>query len=213
MKKLLEKTDFLAGILAIIAVIAIICEVAFGGFTKESIVGGIKDITGIVVDVLVLIVAASVFIRKPLNFKDKFKEAMNSITDKYSPLLVEDKEEKTIRYNIANNSDALFSGEANGAERIFQLDKNNPEEICFYINKSFFDRQGGNDFDAQLIANQITVRLTAVYKNYDIRPFKNKNNYAIRVKFNKTMNSKEDIDMLIDLIDYTILLFVARNKS
>ena len=56
MKKLLEKTDFLAGIFAVIAVFAIICEIFFEGFTKESIVGGLKDITGILVDILVLVV-------------------------------------------------------------------------------------------------------------------------------------------------------------
>ena len=64
MKKLLEKTDLLAGIFAVVAFVAIVCEIAFGGFTKESIAGGIKDMSGILVDVLVLFVAASVFIKK-----------------------------------------------------------------------------------------------------------------------------------------------------
>ena len=37
MKKFLEeKHDILAGIFGVLAVIAIICEVAFGGFTKEG---------------------------------------------------------------------------------------------------------------------------------------------------------------------------------
>ena len=138
MKKLLEKTDLLAGIFAIVAVVAIICEVSFGGFTKESIVGGIKDITGIIVDVLVFVVAASVLLRKPMDFREKFRKEMNKIAEKYSPLLVEDKKEGCIRYNIASNSDALFTGETKKPERIFELVENKPKEICFYINKSFF---------------------------------------------------------------------------
>lgn len=73
------------------ALIAIVCEVAFGGFAKENVVGGIKDISGVLIDVLVLFIAASAFIRKPVNFKAKFNKAMDSIKEKYNPLLVEDK--------------------------------------------------------------------------------------------------------------------------
>ncbi len=213
MKKLLEKSDLLAGIFAVIAVVAIMCEVVFGGFTKESVVGGIKDIMGITVDILVLLVAASALIRKPLNFRKAFTEAMNEITEKYNPLLIEDKKEDVIRYRIASNSDALFTGEAKDPERVFELEKNKPEEIRFYVNKSFFDHKGGEDFDAELIANQISVRLAAVYKNYNILPFENKKNYGIKVNFTRTMNKREDIDEIVSLIDYALFLFVARNKS
>ena len=86
MKKFIEeKHDLLAGILAAMALIAIVCEVAFGGFAKESIVGGIKDISGVLIDVLVLLIAASAFIRKPVNFKAKFNAAMDGIKEKYNP--------------------------------------------------------------------------------------------------------------------------------
>ncbi len=213
MKKLLEKTDFLAGIFAVVAVFAIICEVAFGGFTKESVVGGIKDITGILVDVLVLIVAASVFIRKPLNFKEKFSTAMNRIKDKYNPLLIEDKKEGVIRYKIASNADALFNNLAKNPERVFELAENKPEEICFYINKSFFSQNGEEDFDAVSITNDIERRLLSVFNNFKYTSKPNKSNYELHIKFDHPIESKDDIDMLIDLIDYTILLFVARNKS
>lgn len=48
MKKFIEeKHDLLAGIFAALALIAIVCEVALGGFTKEGFVGGLKDISGI----------------------------------------------------------------------------------------------------------------------------------------------------------------------
>lgn len=213
MKKLLEKTDLLAGIFAVMAFVAIICEIIFGGFTKESIVGGIKDITGILVDVLVLIVATSVLIHKPVNFKAKFNNAMNDIKTKYSPLLVEDKKEGVIRYNIASNSDALFSQTGKSYKRIFELAEDKPEEIRFYINKSFFDQKGGEEFNASLIANEIAVRLANAYKDYEIIPVPNKENYELQIKFNDQMKTNEDIDSLVSLIDYTLLLFVARNKS
>lgn len=213
MKKLLEKTDLLAGIFAIVAVVAIICEVSFGGFTKESIVGGIKDITGIIVDVLVFVVAASVLLRKPMDFREKFRKEMNKIAEKYSPLLVEDKKEGCIRYNIASNSDALFTGETKKPERIFELVENKPKEICFYINKSFFDKTGGIDYDPKSIAEDIEKRLKSYCKDFIISSKPNGTNYMLSIKFDHSIISNDDIDMLIDLIDYTVLLFVARNKS
>lgn len=213
MKKLLEKTDLLAGIFAVMAFAAIICEIAFGGFTKESVVGGIKDISGILVDFLVLIVAASVLVHKPVNFKAKFSSAMDNLKNKYEPLLAEDKKEGVIRYNIASNSDALFSQTGKSYKRIFELEEDKPEEIRFYINKSFFDQKGGDDFNPSLIANEIAVRLSAVYENYKIIPVPNKENYELHIKFNNPIKTNDDIDSLISLIDYTLLLFIARNKS
>ena len=214
MKKFLEeKHDLLAGIFAILAFIAIVCEIAFGGFTKEGLVGGIKDVSGILIDVLVLLVAASVLIRKPLNFKEKFNEEMNRLREKYDPLLVEDKKEDVIRYNIASNTDALFSGAAKSPERIFELEENAPNRICFFVNKSFFNQRGGTDYDAEKIAAQIALRLQGVYSEYRVTPFPNGTNYGIEVDFKRTLDSGEDIDSLISLIDYTLLLFVARNKS
>ncbi len=217
MKKFLEeKHDVIAGVLAVLALGAIICEIAFGGFTKESFIGGLKDISGILLDVLVLLVAASVLIRKPMNFKEKFDAAIAELKEKYEPLLVEDrKKEGVIRYNIASNSDALFIGKAKGAERIFELAENNPDKICFYVNKSFFNQRGGTDFDGETIASQIALRLISVpaYKEYRIKPFANAANYGIEVDFGRVLDSAEDVDALISLIDYAILLFVARNKS
>ena len=214
MKKLLEeKHDWLAGILSLLALGSIICEMIFVGFTKESLVGAIKDMSGILIDVLVLLVAASVLIRKPMNFKGKFNVAMEHLKDKYAPLVIEDKKEAIIRYNIASNPDALFSEPAKSPGRIFELAESNPDKICFYVNKSFFNQRGGTDYDGEKIANQIAFRLQAAYKDYTITLFPNGTNYGIKVDFNHTLESDDDIHSLISLIDYTILLFVARNKS
>lgn len=216
MKKFFEeKRDLLAGVFAILAFVSIICEMALGGFTKESLVSGIKDVSGVFIDVLVLLVAASVLIHKPINFKEKFNKAMDTLNEKYSPLLVQDTKEGVIRYNIASNPNALFSNPPKSPERIFELDESKPEKICFYINKSFFNKYGGTDFDGELIANQIALRLASVhdYKNYDIIPFKNNTNYGVKIDFKRILSTKDDVDMLVSLIDYTLFLFIARNQS
>lgn len=214
MKKFLEeKHDFLAGVFAVLAFVSIVCEIAFSGFSKEGLAAGLKDISGILIDVLVLLVAASALIHKPVNFKEKFNKAMNGLKTKYDPLLVEDKVEKVIRYNIASNPDALFFGKAKSPERIFELSKDNPTDIRFYINKSFFDKVGGTDYDAEKIASQIALRLQSAHKDYDVTSFPNGNNYGIKVDFKRTLNTVDDIDELISLIDYAMVLFIARNKS
>lgn len=216
MKKFLEeKHDLLAGVFAVLAFVSIICEIAFGGFTKEGFVAGIKDISGVLIDVLVLFVAASVLIRKPMNFKEKFNESMADLKEKYEPLLTVDKKEGVIRYNIASNPQALFSEPAKSPERIFELNEDKPDKICFYINKSFFSRSGATDYDPEKIALQIKSRLTSVegYKKYKITASPNGANYMIEVAFNRELDCNEDIDTLISLIDYVILLFIARNKS
>jgi len=216
MKRFLEeKHDLLAGIFAILALVSIICEMAFGGFTKEGFVAGIKDISGILIDVLVLLVAASVLIRKSVNFKEKFNESMVALKEKYQPLLTVDEKEGVIRYSIASNPDALFSGAVKSPERIFEIDENEPKKICFYINKSFFSHPGATDYDPEKIALQIKSRLTSIpdYKDYEIKILPNGTNYAIEVDFKRVLDSNEDVDTLISLIDYTMLLFVARNKS
>lgn len=74
-------------------------------------------------------------------------------------------------------------------------------------------KKGGEDFNADLIANKIAVRLFAVYENYKIDPVPNQENYELHIKFNTPIKTKEDIDSLISLIDYTLLLFLAINKS
>ena len=106
----------------------------------------------------------------------------------------------------------LFSQTGKSYKRIFELSENKPEEIRFYINKSFFDQKGGNEFNASEIANQIATRLANVYK-YEVTPNQNKENYELHVKFNKPIETDDDINALVSLIDYTILLFIARNKS
>lgn len=214
MKKIVDKTDWIAGIIALIAFIAIICELVWGGFSKESIVGGIKDMAGILADVIVLVVAASVFIHKPMNFKEKFKMEMDTIKEKYNPLIIEGKKEKegVIRYDIASNLSSLFAEEAKEYKRIIEISESEPDKIYFYINKSFFGKRG-EEFDAKSIADEIALKMQKVFKEYDVSSSPNGNNYEICVDFNRKMNTNDDVNNLSNLIDYTMFLFVARNKS
>ena len=56
MKKI-DKQTFWAGMVGIVAFIAIICELIFGGISTASVSAAIKDLMGIAMDVMVFIVA------------------------------------------------------------------------------------------------------------------------------------------------------------
>ena len=81
MKKIFKELELevkLAGIFGIIAIIAILVEIILGGFTTESIVAGIKDLSGTIVAVLVFIIAAKSFRKdQPKNFQNIIQEKWN----------------------------------------------------------------------------------------------------------------------------------------
>ena len=56
MKKI-DKQTFWAGVAGMVALIAIICELIFGGISTVSVSAAIKDLMGIAIDVMVFIVA------------------------------------------------------------------------------------------------------------------------------------------------------------
>lgn len=60
----ITKENLIAGIIAVVAFVAIICELIFGGVSTVSIAAAIKDITGIIVDVIVFILAFRFVIKK-----------------------------------------------------------------------------------------------------------------------------------------------------
>ena len=63
MKKM-DKQTFWAGLVGIIALIAISCELTFGGVSTTSVSAAIKDLMGIAIDVMVFIVAIKIATRK-----------------------------------------------------------------------------------------------------------------------------------------------------
>ena len=56
-KKKIDKETLCGAILATITIIAIICEIIFGDFSKSAIAGGIKDISSTIIDVFVFFFA------------------------------------------------------------------------------------------------------------------------------------------------------------
>lgn len=221
----MDRNDFIekviGGILGAVAIIAAIVEMILGGFSAESIVAAIKDISGTLIVVVLLVAFVKSLPKKPKNFREQFEADMSEIEQAYAPLIVKyvpkdtakesakAKNEKTIRYDILSSVDALFGKEQADHLRLFELNAEKPEKMCFYVREKFF----GKPFDAKEIAENLSGRLQAKFPDYSVTHSADSSGETITVNFNKAMETEQDAAALVNLINAAILLFVARNKK
>lgn len=221
----MDRNDFIekviGGILGAVAIIAAIVEMILGGFSAESIVAAIKDISGTLIVVVLLVAFVKSLPKKPKNFREQFEADMSEIEQAYAPLIVKyvpkdtakesakAKNEKTIRYDILSSVDALFGKEQADHLRLFELNAEKPEKMCFYVREKFF----GKPFDAKEIAENLSGRLQAKFSDYSVTHSADSSGETITVNFNKAMETEQDAAALVNLINAAILLFVARNKK
>ena len=232
MKKLLEKTDLLAGIFALAAFVAIVCEIAFGGFTRESIAGGIKDMAGILVDVLVLIIAASTFLKKKnKNIVSMLDSALEDWGDKNLPLVF-----KVEGFKQAQNSSYTqgFSLLQNPRDYITVLKKNlNPShpEWAKYASYSssvtgkFIDMPStismtNGKFDISIVMSQSHFKnmpdfenafsgiVECVNENYRdvLTAYPIGKEYKFKIEFMQEIKTQDDINAFIEVLDYIVSL-------
>lgn len=217
----INKENLIAGIIAIVALVSIICELIFGGISTTSIAAAVKDTTGIFVDIIVFALAFKVFMKKEnKSFRGKMETAMETIEESYSPLIREHKAKETnesdtlknqelIRYDLAKNVEALFGKECNDYMRFFELKSEVPEYITFFVRKKFF----GEPFDPETIALHIKGFCERKYEQFKVTYSLDKDGANITVSFGKTMETTEDIKQLISVIDDVLFLFIAEYKK
>lgn len=80
MKKI-DKQTFWAGMVGIVALIAIICELIFDGISTASVSAAIKDFMGIAIDVMVFIVAVKLATKT--NSTDSLEIKLENALDKW----------------------------------------------------------------------------------------------------------------------------------
>lgn len=93
MKKI-DKQTFWAGVAGMVALIAIICELIFGGISTVSVSAAIKDLMGIAIDVMVFIVAVKLASKpnraEPLEIK--LENALNQWRAEHANMIICDEE-------------------------------------------------------------------------------------------------------------------------
>ena len=89
----MERNDFiekiLGGVFALISIGAAVAEMLLNGFSTESIVGGIKDIFGTLV-VVVLFLAIAKDIVPKIKFEDKLKNALEVWQSQNANMIIRD---------------------------------------------------------------------------------------------------------------------------
>ncbi len=217
----ITKENLIAGIIAVVAFVAIICELIFGGVSTVSIAAAIKDVTGIIVDVIVFVLAFRFVVKKEnVSFRGQLEKAMQAVEDSYSPLIKEhiakednesdqQKNQEFIRYDIAKNIDALFGAECNDYMRFFEIKATSPDTISFFVRKKFF----GDPFDPEKIAIHVKGFCDRNHGEYETTYSLDKDGAKITVSFGKFIETGEDVESVVSIIDDVLFLFIAECKK
>lgn len=111
------------GILGAIAIISAILEMFFNGVSATTIMAAIKDVSGTLIVVMVLIVALNkLFPKKQVGFSAIFREKMNAIIEKYNPIIKQIDSEK-IEFHIADNLACLYGAKEGAYHRFLHSPK------------------------------------------------------------------------------------------
>lgn len=223
MKKIFKELELevkLAGIFGIIAIIAILVEIILGGFTTESIVAGIKDLSGTIVAVLVFIIAAKSFRKdQPKNFSEYYSREMELLIKKYSPILIKAETSENGKlsvkdcYNLNTNAGALYGDTHGRIGRFCEVSKDSCNEILFSLNYTTFgfkEKSELNQTKMELIGQKIISFLKkyeVIYADLESINLDTKN-LNIVIKFKKTLSTEEDAKMLVEIIDSVLMNYL-----
>ena len=218
MKKLKENIDIeklLSAVAGIVALVAIFYEMKIAGFDSASIAGGVKDIAGTVIAVIMLIVAVTALKpsrKKVSGFDEMFRTGMNEITKRYSPIIESRKNEGHL-YFMAAKLSAIKDSDTGDYHKFFELTKRN--EIEFNISKTVFVGRGGSDELFEQIKAKLVETIKVKLANNSIvdieksKPSKN----GIIISFSKDLESEDDAKALVSIVDKIILLYIIEYKK
>ena len=196
------------GIFGMIALIAIVCEMAMAGFDKMAVIGGIKDIAGTLITIVMLFVAIRALNpkqKKQAGFTNTFISEMDVLIEKYDPVLSFYGEEmkngeNTLRYNIANKLDAVATNDPGGNHKLFRISEG-AEKIEFSVSETIFGTR--KTAVAGTIAARIARREGAFVKDIKIT------REGFSVVLAEPALTEEDAIAAAELVDGIVLLYIA----
>lgn len=216
MKKLVERIGIetaFAGLFGLIAIVAVFFEMAIAGFDSASIAGGVKDIAGTIIAVVMLIIAIRVLAPKKKivgGFEETFNKEMDKVISRYSPLIQKDGSVKG-RYNIADDMSVLYQNIDCKYHRMFDFDYKG--ELSFIVSKTLFMGKTKNDFTElqTIIINSITSKITGEYDilNEKYKPVQD----GFKLTFKQELLTPKDAVKVVEVIDKVILLYIVECKK
>lgn len=244
MKKLIDKIGletFLGGIFAIITAAAIVTEMAMAHFEPAAIAGGIKDLFGTLITIVMLLVAVRALKPKKqvTSFEDRMTDALNSWLSNHSNMIVKTSKlpqghendfgmSMTTDVNRFYNNETLKSDGGKGVGRFFRITKidrktyeANDVQVMFFLNsQTYCISEEPSEKLAELIsvANNLSMYIQGVIDGLNVGAVRKENNdtVMIPITFKEPIvtDEHEDIDKVINLIDrmYEAMLVSARRK-
>ena len=216
MRKIFKDDDSIekvvGGIFGLIAIIAIIYEMYIGGFDKSAITGGIKDIAGTLITIVMLFVAINALKpkkKKQEDFDSVMDEEMKQIINKYNPIICfwgkeTYKGKEMSRYNIANKLDAISTNDPGGNNKIFRIAKD-VNEIEFSVSETVFPTR------REAVASRISSKLALAHSEFisDVKT----NQTGFVLTFKEPLATGDNAKSVAEIIDHALLLYVAEFKK
>ncbi len=219
MKKIDLETK-LGALFAFIAIIAVVIEMAMDGFSKAAIVGGIKDISGTVVVIIILFTTwIALHPKKDRNFvfDDALNTALNDWLKSHANMISTkgDQRDMYMYTDVANFFDAAHG---KNAGRFAKIDITDKIVITFSLNRGLIVGHGEADEIAKeqirKVGDMITVYCKSVFSEIaDTRYIPSQSN--IVSTFHEVTKSQKDIDNIIAMLDrvYQAFLVCASVKA
>lgn len=212
-----KKIDFeivIGGVFGVIAIVAIIAEMIIGGFSAESIAGGVKDIAGTIVAVLVLIatwVALHPKKEKNFVFEEQIVKRLEQWQLEHSNMILfkEDKMDLYMKTDIAN---FFEGGQSNATGRFVKIEVEERVRLTFSMNKSLFVGHGEDENISKMMMEKLGNSIFSYAKvlcsdEADISYDKSKNNIVFILK--KHPESKYELDKIIEMLNIMYQAFLV----
>ena len=199
------------GILGAIAIVSAILEMVFNGVSAATIAGAIKDISGTLIVVMVLLVAIKkLFPKKQKGFTNVFYEEMDSITEKYSPIIKRIESDK-IEFHIADNLSSLYGKDSGSYHRFFAFSQKD-QSITFKTSKTVFFGRTSDDHEKELEDIALDIAKT-IDKDFNLVNKFSGSKDSFTLYFEEPLENDESAKTLAEIIDKILLLYVARCKK
>lgn len=246
MKEKLKKLGIetiLGGIFGIISIVAIVIEMSLGGFSAEAIAGGVKDIAGTMVAVMVFLIAIKHLLPSKANelpFKNRMENSLEAWISAHSNMIVRTSKlpkghendygmSMTTDMNRFYNNDTLKSDSGTGVGRFLRLAEISEAayaeagvSIDFFLNAQTYCYSDDPDDSPKELVNvgkNIASYMNGSFNGITVSEPKkiDVRTVVITVSFkNPIITNKGDrIDLVIGVIDrmYQAMLVSARRKQ
>lgn len=199
------------GILGAIAIVSAILEMLFNGISAATVMAAIKDVSGTLIVVMVLLVALKkLFPKKQQGFSATFHLEMEALVEKYNPIIKCVDAEK-IEFHIADNLACLYGEKEGTYHRLFAFSENE-KSITFKTSKTVFFGRTSEDHENDLKEIALDIAKTVAYSFDGVEKFTGSKD-SFTLFFKESFESDASAKELVEVIDKVLLLYVARCKK